>query len=298
MYDTSSWFQVQLEDIASEPVRKFSIGTSDYSNRVQKWPRIKRTMNDVKSLKVTMPVENVDGHFNSFYEDVYTIPNTGTLQMGFETPEAGTIIPQDNIDILHILDDCGDTSTITDWAEAYDGLNPVDNQVYVKEGSHSMALGIDADKDAEDVAVWTNNQSQGDLSVYEHDWIYIWIYFSTLNYLRAAGVALIIRIGSVVGNRIGKEITKAELTAGWNLIKFDLDNPDEVVGTIDWSSIGYASFGLYEVADNTNDFTIYVDSIMFVKNRECRFDNVRQKSGACHPIHRLSQECQLQKRNL
>lgn len=89
MYDVTSWFQVQLENPASEPVRRFSIGTSDYSDRVTKWPRIKRTMNDVKSLKVILPVENVDGHFNGFYDDVYTIPNTGTLQLGFTHATSG-----------------------------------------------------------------------------------------------------------------------------------------------------------------------------------------------------------------
>jgi len=89
MHDMTSWFQVKLEDSASEPIRKFTIGTSDYTDRVAKWPRIKRTMNDVKSLKVIMPVNNVDGHFNGFYEDVYTIPNTGTLQMGFTHPTSG-----------------------------------------------------------------------------------------------------------------------------------------------------------------------------------------------------------------
>jgi len=88
-YDVTSWFQVQLENIASEPVRKFSIGTSDYSDRVTRWPRIKRTINDLRSLKIAIPLDNTDGHFNGFYENVYTIPNTATLQMGFKHPTSG-----------------------------------------------------------------------------------------------------------------------------------------------------------------------------------------------------------------
>ena len=88
-YSVSSWFQVQLENIASEPVRKFSIGTSDYSDRVIRWPRIKRTINDLRSLKIGVPLDNTDGHFNGFYTNVYTIPNTATLQIGFEHPTSG-----------------------------------------------------------------------------------------------------------------------------------------------------------------------------------------------------------------
>jgi len=88
-YSVSSWFQVQLENTASEPIRKFSIGTSDYSDRVTRWPRIKRTINDLRSLKIAVPLDNTDGHFNGFYANVYTIPNTATLQMGFEHPTSG-----------------------------------------------------------------------------------------------------------------------------------------------------------------------------------------------------------------
>jgi len=88
-YDVTSWFQVQLENVASEPVRQFTIGTSDYSDRVTRWPRIKRTVNDLRSLKVSVPLDNTDGHFNGFYSNVYTIPNTATLQLGFNHATSG-----------------------------------------------------------------------------------------------------------------------------------------------------------------------------------------------------------------
>jgi len=167
--------------------------------------------------------------------------------------------------ILKILDDCGDTSTITDWGELDDGLNPVDNQVYVKQGNHSMALGIDASLSGEDRARWVNTDDKGDLSNYQHDWIYMWVYFPTLDYMISSGNAIIYTIGSDVSNRVYFYVDISDLNVGWNLLKFDLDNPDGTSGNPNWGAIDYQYFIFYEKAGNTNDFTIYVDSIMFVR---------------------------------
>jgi len=167
--------------------------------------------------------------------------------------------------VLKILDDCGDTSTITDWAEDDDGLNPADNQVYVKQGSHSMALGIDADLDPHEYANWINTQSQGDLSNYQHDWVYIWVYFPTLDYLKATGTALLYVIGSGIGEYKYWEWTKGDFSVGWNLLKCDLDNPDVFLGVIDWTDIDFQQFVIYELSVNTTDFTFYIDSIMLVR---------------------------------
>jgi len=167
-------------------------------------------------------------------------------------------------DVLKILDDCGDTSTITDWNEANDGLNPVENQVYIKQGAHSMALGVDADKIGEDHAEWDNSQSLGDLSEYQHDWIYMWVYFSTLDYLSSTGLPFIFYIGSDSSNIIFCGFAKTDLSVGWNLLKFDLDNPTGTTGTINWAAVHWQRLRVGEVTGNTHDFTIYVDSIMFV----------------------------------
>jgi len=168
-------------------------------------------------------------------------------------------------EILLLLDDCGDTSDIENWEERDDGLNPVDNQVYVKQGSHSMALEIDADLSANVFAQWRNEQSQGDLSAYEHDWVYIWIYIPTLEYLATPGYCLEYQIGSSSGDRLAFRWLKAALTVGWNLLKADLDDPFSSIGTIDWLDIDFLNIRVNEVAGNTHDFTIYVDSIMFVR---------------------------------
>jgi hypothetical protein len=59
-----------------EPDRVFTVGTSDYSARVIKWPSIKRSTNQLKSTRVKIDLANTDQHFNNFYNNLYSIPNT------------------------------------------------------------------------------------------------------------------------------------------------------------------------------------------------------------------------------
>jgi len=88
-YDVTSWFQQQLETRSSEPKRVFTIGTSDYSERVNRWPKFKRTANEIKSIKIDVPLTNADGHFNMFHEQTYSMVQTCTLQIGFTHPTSG-----------------------------------------------------------------------------------------------------------------------------------------------------------------------------------------------------------------
>lgn len=69
--------------------RKFYIGASDYSDRVIKWPLIKRTANEVKSAKIKIPLANNDGLLNTFYEQTYSLVNSITLEIGDTHPESG-----------------------------------------------------------------------------------------------------------------------------------------------------------------------------------------------------------------
>jgi hypothetical protein len=62
-----------------EPSRKFTIGTSDYTNYVTRWPKISRASNKLKSTKVKVQLANADQEFNNFYTNLYSIPNTCTL---------------------------------------------------------------------------------------------------------------------------------------------------------------------------------------------------------------------------
>lgn len=192
---------------------------------------------------------------------------TGAPSHGALPEESGASKPLGGFNTLCMFDDCGDTSTITDWVAFIDGLTPVDETTLIKQGSHAMKLGIDADRNASDNGYWRNIQNQGDLSTYQHDWIYFWLYIpdsATLGYLDAGTYALYLLIGNQFVDYNFYYVTKAELSVGWNLVKSDLDNPDATTDTVDWTAINWLQLYIKEKAGNTHDFYIIVDSIMFV----------------------------------
>jgi len=89
MTDVTSWFQSQLENQALEPLRKFTIGASDYSNRVTKWPKIKRTAHHIKSGQMTVGLANHDQALNNFYVQKYTAQTSVEISIGFNHPTSG-----------------------------------------------------------------------------------------------------------------------------------------------------------------------------------------------------------------
>lgn len=66
-------------DPGEEPHRMFTIGPSDYSDRVLQWPTITRTANKLKSTNVSIPLANGDGALNSFYNNLYTLNSSCEL---------------------------------------------------------------------------------------------------------------------------------------------------------------------------------------------------------------------------
>jgi hypothetical protein len=88
-YVVTSWYIDQLANVASEPVRKLTIGSSDYSSFVAKWPKIKWTVNDLKAVNPSVTLYNQDGDLNTFYENVYLITTSADIQFGFTHPTSG-----------------------------------------------------------------------------------------------------------------------------------------------------------------------------------------------------------------
>lgn len=86
--NVSKWFVDQLKRPNLQVQKFFYIGTSDYSIRVNKYPRIKRTANDIRSVNLNVPLSNVDGALNTFYVDRYTMPNC--VQLLFGIPSSKT----------------------------------------------------------------------------------------------------------------------------------------------------------------------------------------------------------------
>jgi hypothetical protein len=202
-------------------------------------------------------ISRMKGAYGATLKDIY-VDTSGKMVARVQGVGAGE-------EQVFMLDDGGDTTTITDWVESIDALNPVDTEDYVKEGSHGMKLGIDASLHGEDNALWTNSQSIGDLGAYRHDWVYMWLYFNTIDYLEASGVAVMYRIGSDSSNYMAFYVYKASLSVGWNLLKFDLDNPGGTAGSPDFTAISYQILRIYEASSNTNDFFCVVDSINVVE---------------------------------
>jgi len=182
-------------------------------------------------------------------------------------------------EVLLTFDDCGDSDTVTDWAESDDALNPEQDVSYVRDGDYSMKLSVDADASGNDDAMWTLTRTLKDLSSYSSDWIYLWVYLPTLDYLLASGTALRFEIGSDATHRLYFDWTKAQLSVGWNLLKCDLDNPAGSEGTPDWANTDWGRITINEVASNTNDFDVYVDSIKVVKPRPGEYVSAAPTGG-------------------
>lgn len=81
-YSVSSSFISKLSDRGIQAKRRFMIGTSDYTHRVLKWPKISRTANEFTVATVNIPLANNGGEFNTFYAQRYTITADCTLAIG------------------------------------------------------------------------------------------------------------------------------------------------------------------------------------------------------------------------
>jgi len=124
MTDVSSWFIDQLKEKSSEPKRVFTMAGSDHSSRVFKWPSITRDIEDIKPVNINVDLSNVDGAYNSLYEQIYTMVASCHIDVGFTHPTSGDelvrvytgtvnrISYSNNICRAHLRDKIYDLSTI------------------------------------------------------------------------------------------------------------------------------------------------------------------------------------------
>lgn len=84
MYSVSSGFISTAAQANAPWKRKFTLGGSDYSARVQKWPKVQRTWNAIKPGTVTIDLTNDDRAFNFFVSAPTNIKATGIVQLGFD----------------------------------------------------------------------------------------------------------------------------------------------------------------------------------------------------------------------
>jgi|GEM_PF-4037381 len=88
-YDVTSWFVDQANSKISSPVRKFTIGSSDYSDRVTAWPMLKVAWDQVRASKLTLTLANDDGVMNFLQQDKINMRQDCVIGVGFTHPTSG-----------------------------------------------------------------------------------------------------------------------------------------------------------------------------------------------------------------
>jgi len=87
--EVTSWFTNQTESFNSSPVRQFTIGNSDYSDYVQRWPRFKREWDAVRPTNLTINLSNEEKTFNFFLSDRINIVNSCSIKFGYTHATSG-----------------------------------------------------------------------------------------------------------------------------------------------------------------------------------------------------------------
>lgn len=85
----TSWFQSKIAGKNPDIIRKFMLGSSDYSQYVTKWPSFSLTWDDVRPRNLTIKFANEDRAFNMFIEDPINFVNSGSVQLGLNHPTSG-----------------------------------------------------------------------------------------------------------------------------------------------------------------------------------------------------------------
>ena len=84
MYAVSSGFASTAARSNAPWRRRFTLGGSDYTSKVLKWPKIVNKWNDIKPGTMTIGLANEDRLFNFFLSSPTTLKNSGLVQLGFE----------------------------------------------------------------------------------------------------------------------------------------------------------------------------------------------------------------------
>jgi len=89
-HTVTSWFTAQSFSKTPAPiVRKFTIGSSDYSSRVMKWPSFTRSHNDIRPISLKMMLANADGGMNYLRSDKTLMENNCDVSFGFTHATSG-----------------------------------------------------------------------------------------------------------------------------------------------------------------------------------------------------------------
>lgn len=88
-HDVTSWFIDQTLSYTTEPKRVFTIGGSDYSDRVLKWPTFESKWDDVRPTQLKVDLANEDQALNFFRQNKINIVTSAAVQVGYTHPTSG-----------------------------------------------------------------------------------------------------------------------------------------------------------------------------------------------------------------
>jgi hypothetical protein len=100
---------------------------------------------------------------------------------------------------------------------------------------------------------------------FQNDWIYFRAYFDTLAYISAGDNQFRFYLMDANSKGISWRYNKTSLAVGWNLIKCDFDNPTVKDSGFDFALVHQLWMFLIEVAGNTTDFDVYVESAFIAR---------------------------------
>lgn len=83
MVDQTSWFQDQGLKPSPRIIRKFVVGSTDYSDRVLKWPTVTTDASKVRPGRLSVDLANHDQVLNQFTEDKTNLVKPCLLQFGY-----------------------------------------------------------------------------------------------------------------------------------------------------------------------------------------------------------------------
>lgn len=98
-YNVSSFFLKQTDLKSPILERQLTIGNSDYSSRVMKWPTIRRKWNDIRPVSLTIGLANEDQNLNFFRNDPTAGQAAVIIKAGFKHPSENLLTRSENFDV-------------------------------------------------------------------------------------------------------------------------------------------------------------------------------------------------------
>lgn len=83
-HDVSSWFINEAGKSSISPIREFTIGSSDYSDYIIKWPKFKQAHNTIRPVTLSVKLANEDQSFNFIKNDTTLLTAESQFKMGFK----------------------------------------------------------------------------------------------------------------------------------------------------------------------------------------------------------------------